>query len=173
MTEISIGAATLAERAHAAATARTLPAARYIWHNPAWAARARQARRDLADLLGIEIKDITVRAVASRPRGAMPGLELAVHDGATTYTFATPYSEPGRVLAVAPCPDCRVPVPTRLIVELADLGAWLAELEHTPPRPGDYLDGIDQMATAEFYTSRHRPECRYSQHSGSRTAPGA
>jgi hypothetical protein len=173
MTETGNKASTLGARARAAAAARYLPAARYLWHNPAWAARARQARRDLADLLGVEIYDLAVRTEPRRAPGAMPGIELAVHEGAATYTFIVPFEEPGRVLAVAPCPDCTAPVPTRLIMELADLGAWLTELEDTPPQPGDYLEGIDQMAVAEFYTARHRSGCRYSEHDGFLAVPPA
>ena len=167
-------AATLGERARQAAAARYLDAAPYLWHNPAWAARARQARRDLADLLGIEIGDLAVRTEPRHARGAMPGIELAVREGTATYTFIVPFDEPGRILAVAPCPDCAAPVPTWLIMELADLGAWLTELDHTPPQPGDYLEGIDQMAVAEFYTTRrHRTACRYSQRGGLHAVPGA
>jgi hypothetical protein len=164
MNEISLGAATLAERAREAAAYRYGDGAesetQVALRDAHWAERARQVTRHVADLLGVEYRDLQVRADRSPARGRrIRWVEVSVSDGADQYAFTVPYETPERILALAPCPECRLPVPTRLITSLADLGQLLTELAEQPPQPGNNLYRHGSEVVPEFTCTEHEITC--------------
>jgi hypothetical protein len=152
MTQSSLSVATLAARARAAARSQgTSGSTELMLRDPQWSARARYIARQVADLLGVGLEELTIRVNQSPARGSqMPWIGLSVSDGEREYGFTIPYNQPERILAYAPCPDCRNLVPTRQIACLADLGRMLADFEEYEPQPGDYEDRDGFQVVPEF-----------------------
>jgi hypothetical protein len=132
--------------------------------DPTSAHALRTAIRALADLLGIEPCDITVRGDQRVPPGQQPVVLLTVTDGARHHEFAIPGGRSDRILAVLPCPLCAQPVATCLIADLAAYGTLLATLPLAAIAFDEQHWLLEQVAEEFFTDPGHAPTCRYSPH---------
>ncbi|WP_194894142.1 hypothetical protein [Catenulispora pinisilvae] len=120
----------LAARARAAATQRRADAANTAdlatWRDPRWVALAEQCADALARVLNTPRDQITVAPDRLRAYGGWtwPLLVVIEPDG-SVFEFVAAYNDPGRLLALAPCPHCGQQVPYTAIGHLADLGELL------------------------------------------------
>jgi hypothetical protein len=132
---------------------------------PALAEQVRAPARALADLLGVELADITVRRDERIAPGDPPMLLLTVSDGARRHEFAVPGWRGDRILAVLPCPLCAEPVATCLIADLAAYGTLLATLPLEAIALDERHRVLDEVAQEFFTDPGHDPTCRYNPQS--------
>lgn len=90
------------------------------WRNLHWAERAEASAAALAQVLGVAREQVAITADHTRAYGAWPWPKLTVTGSA--YEFTAAFNDPGQLMILAPCPDCRQQVPQVRLRHLADFG---------------------------------------------------